>query len=129
MTAPEKARKVVERLEALAKAATPGPWEVDGKRSDYDIRISTTDWEIAWVCADAGDVPEDDQTQSEANAALIPSSRNALPALLAVAKALLSVSVKLEDKHAYFCEATNLTCVCGKAEADSAISELAGLLE
>lgn len=124
---------VLERLEEVTEAATRGPWKVDpDKRRDLDIRVNSADWEIAWVCADAGDVPDDDQTQSEANAALIATSRNALPVLLLCAKAL----VKRQEQHGLGCPAgfvdragKGFVCTCGKAEGDAALEALVGLME
>lgn len=127
MTAPEKARKLIERLETLEKAATPGPWGIN----KYGGIGTGKHFIFGGIVIGASGFDE----EAVSNALeFVAASRNSLPSLLAVAKAALTVQAY--PRHGGDCDA-NFTkrggkrhaCNCGKAEADAAISELATILE
>ena len=97
---------ILDDLEAAEKAATPGPWANDGRYlatnepyplvgapdGDYHSRVADCAFYGAW-----GD------EQCHANAAFIALSRNALPALLRVARAaeglLAQVPSSIDDQE------------------------------
>lgn len=78
----------IEQLEALEKAATGIQWKWYPPNDDDEIIIEFAgkngqqDWGGLRVCPNGGS-----QRQCEADTRLVAAARNALPALLAVAKA------------------------------------------
>lgn len=96
----------IERLERLEKAATPGPWEFihghDGDGDSCDILVKLDDEcppdcdpEHTNVLFDAGD-------RESSNWDLIAAARNALPALIACAKALHSAKNVIDRAYQTF---------------------------
>lgn len=78
-------REEIERLEALEKAATPGEWTEIVSHLSVG-RTRHTSWTIG-----VSDDKDDDVARSvarEEDARLIAATRNALPALLAMARAV-----------------------------------------
>jgi len=81
----------IEQLEALEKAATAGPWAVDGTSKQVKIvhPVSPVDGCVAnrsVVCRAMLSGPRH-MKYARANMEMCAATRNALPALLAVAKA------------------------------------------
>lgn len=78
----------LDELTALEQAATPGPWHVTTSGdSHYRREVRRADRESVAFC---GTIPE---AQAHADAALIAATRNAMPLLLAVARAAHAVIV------------------------------------
>ena len=70
-------------LKALAEAATPGPWWIEGYASMFGVFANNTDEQPETIC----DLP-DDSRYSQNNAAFIAATRAAVPALIAEAERL-----------------------------------------
>ena len=68
----------LDALKALADAATPGPWWIEGYASMFGVFANNTDEQPETIC----DLP-DDSRYSQNNAAFIAATRAAMPALLA----------------------------------------------
>lgn len=74
----------LDKLEALDKAATPGPWRTS--MSGYSIKSDDENLPIV-ACVHGGMDASDAQLETfQDNAALISAMRNALPALLQAAR-------------------------------------------
>lgn len=90
----------LDDLEKLEREATPGPWtwnHVDQLVGPDDIRdygLGPENHPTKIIETDSGVYPP-----SEADAALIPAMRNALPKLLAVAKAARGLRNLAEIRH------------------------------
>lgn len=121
---------IIERLEELEKAATKSPWGerptdlddagtiIDGAESVYAPHI----FRLAKVGSRL-------DPRRDANAAFIVATRNALPALLAVAKAAVRLEVALKPqiddngRTRYFLK----EAVDAQADLDAALSALRGV--
>lgn len=95
--------KILDQLDALREAATPGPWRWDPEFSDDGDRDSkglalTNDEAVEivgaynWHCCDFRMDPE----VSDADAALIAAAVNALPALTTALRAVLALTDELD---------------------------------
>lgn len=82
-------------LDALAEAATAGPWEADD-----DAWVLATDDERGFVCQsfDGLRPSKTDETIAHANAALIVALRNAWPAIKAEIEALRGENEKKRER-------------------------------
>lgn len=100
---------VLERLLALHEVATPGPWR---EGIDGNLRAYAPDG----LGLDSGSVL---QAFSRKNLSVTVASRNALPALLLCAKALVNLRADTGE----------IDYQQMKDEADDALEALAGLME
>lgn len=98
MTAPELD---LDELEALEKAATPGPWVLDRETYVSTRYVSPDDDQLI---ADCDFVRPSSLRQSEANAAFIPAARNALPTLIARLRAAEARLQQLMNAYAALLE-------------------------
>ena len=72
----------LNRLEALEKTATPGPWA--NTSGEHHSGVSAGAFDEIYIA---------DTTDSHENAALIAEARNLLPALIAASRALHMIAV------------------------------------
>ena len=98
----------IEQLEALEKAATAGPWEEpflwdESGLTDNSVRQKCVPG-MTWKHDTADICTFPPAIRNRANAMLIPAARNALPALLAVAKAAKAVRAEWTNKHVVNCQ-------------------------
>lgn len=77
---------LIERLEAVAPTATPGPWSICIDATGDTFIASMTN-SVETICEFGAMDTDESQEQLEADAALIVELRNNLPAILAALKA------------------------------------------
>lgn len=83
-------RRDIDRLEALDRAATPGPWQVGYGYTDRGGLYTSIE------AADGVTEVLGENSPTDADAALIAAMRNALPHLLEVAKLARQVIAELD---------------------------------
>jgi hypothetical protein len=80
----------LDRLEAIAKAATPGPWRNAGHDGHGGMRVESIQWQIGYVSRAGG--------KQEANAEHIATfSPSRVLALLAVARAATALAPAMDE--------------------------------
>jgi hypothetical protein len=82
----------IDELERLERAATPGPWGVvtDGKFGK-ELQVQPPSG-VTYICECGWDFPD-----NRADAEFIAAARNALPALLRVARAAEATAQGIEE--------------------------------
>lgn len=97
--------KRLEELEALANAATPGPWTIDQNDKDQyaDLNTSKHKGNIIWYgfarCFGQKENPILGTEYMMANAALIAASRTAIPELISEVRRLQAENAKLKNDN------------------------------
>lgn len=108
---------IIERLKELQAAATPGPWVVGGSYTVRTMRSS-----LDWIARMRDRHHSHADSEDAANAKLIVTAINALPALLEVAEA--AKWVRETTNHAYV---LNQAAVKGALKRlDAALANLEG---
>lgn len=87
----------IDKLEALEKAATAGPFTMMGPRNDQTATVEYEHVCLVVTPTKRGRVMIPAICDDEHNARLIAAARNALPALLAVAKAAKGLRATYHD--------------------------------
>lgn len=96
----------LEKLERLAKAATPGPWAVDDESTQDFGRLYVAKGRTGKLLGRIAEVFENclvrDKAERESNAQFIAAARNALPALIARIRELEQDAARLDfiESHA-----------------------------
>lgn len=117
--------ETLAQWQALADAATEGPWYVDdvdrlyvGNRADG--RTAGL-WEIIYCTADVmDDLTDDAQRRKRADAAFVAASRQAIPALLAEVAELRRENATLREGIVLYAKTEDEDLVRAEAERDEA---------
>ena len=118
----------IDKLEALEKAATPGPWEVAHGGSYHKGEMVSEEWFVRRPDDDvaiAADIIDPyDSKPSKANADFITESRNAFPELVREVRELRGIAEAARELAGYLSGHTNTGYVdrCGESNLRDALA-------